>query len=353
MVVQTRRGFLKASLMATTMVGSMSAFAGEAKLSSEKSKPAALRAGMTVGLVAPGTNASDNDGIQYAIEILQSLGFRVKQGAHLYQRRGYFAGTDAQRAGDLNKMFADDEVEAILCLRGGFGSIHLLDLLDYDVIAANPKILLGYSDITALLNAIHKKTGMTTYHGPIARQSYSDYTLAEYKKVLFEGGKGQLIGAPPTFETRPGKVESENRIVTYVPGKVKGPLVGGNLTVFSDLLGTPYFPDLRGAILFLEDIREQPYRIDAMLTRLHLSGSLDQCAGFALGKFTDCKPDNPPTRSLQEIFEERFKPLNKPCFQGLMCGHVKDQTVMPIGCKVEMDGDSGALRLLENAVTLS
>jgi muramoyltetrapeptide carboxypeptidase len=314
-------------------------------------KPKRLVAGNTIGLIAPATNAWENEDIRFAMDIITSLGFKVKPGKHLFDRRGYLAGRDADRAADVNRMFADPNIDGIFCLRGGWGTPRILPLLDYDLIAKNPKLIMGYSDITALLNAIHVKTGLITFHGPIARQTYSDYTLAEFRKVTSgESTFPQTIGSAPPFEISPGKVEREHRITTIVKGQASGQLVGGNLTLFTDLQGTPFAPDLKGKILFLEDVNEEPYRIDAMLTQLWLSGQLEQCAGIVLAKFTDCKAKNPPSVPLEEIFFERIQPLGVPCYRGLLSGHVTDQTVVPIGSEARMDADKGVLQLTEPAV---
>jgi muramoyltetrapeptide carboxypeptidase len=312
-------------------------------------KPARLQAGMTMGLCTPASNAPEDVDIAAAMDFVRSLGFSVKPAPNLFARNQYLAGTDAQRAADLNALFADPEVDAIWCLRGGYGAMRILPDLDYATIARNPKALLGYSDITALHNAIHRRTGLITYHAPIAGANLTDYSYAEYRKVLVDAATPVRIGAPPPFEVRPGVVDRENRLTPIVPGRAEGRLVGGNLTLLVHLLGTPYAPDFDGALLFLEDVYEPPYSIDRMLTHLWLAGALQRCAGVVLGKFTDAGVDG-NSFSVEQVLRNRFEPLGIPCLRGLMIGHVEDQTVVPVGLRARLDVDAGSLTLLEAAV---
>jgi len=314
-------------------------------------KPRRLEKGQTLGLIAPASNTWEDIEIHYAIDIVKSLGFKVKTGEHLFDRKAYLAGEDLARARDLNKMFADDEVDGIMVLRGGFGTPRILPYIDYDLVAKNPKVVVGYSDITALLTAIHMKTGLITFHGPIAKQNFTPYTLAEFKKVLMEPQEMTEIGSPPPFEGGEGQAELRNRLRRVVPGKVRGQLIGGNLSLLTKLMGTPYEPDFTNRILVLEEVGEEPYRVDGMLTHLWLTGKLHNLAGVALGKFTDCRPTKPgPSRSLEEIFEERFEQLGIPTLHGLMVGHISNQTTFPLGIEAELDVDAGTLTMLESAV---
>jgi muramoyltetrapeptide carboxypeptidase len=308
-----------------------------------------LTPGQTIGLVAPSSPSRDDDDIRMAGEVLESLGFRVKESANLYHRHGYLAGSDAERAADLNAMFADERVAAIFALHGGYGASRLLPLLDYDLIRHHPKVLLGYSDITALLNGIYTQTGLITFHGKVAASNFTDYSLAEFKKVLLGDATGTIIGAAPPFDAKAGQVDRENRLVRVVPGKAQGHLIGGNLTLLSHLIGTPYAPDFGGKLLFLEDVGESVYRIDRMLTQLLLAGALQRIAGIVLGKFTDCKPVYSSGSSLRltEVLEERCGNLGIPVLRGLMIGHIDDQTVVPVGSLAELDVDAGTLQLME------
>jgi muramoyltetrapeptide carboxypeptidase len=315
-------------------------------------RPRRLQAGQTVGLVAPSSAPNDPEHIRFAIETLESLGFRVRPGAHLFARDGYLAGVDAARAADLNAMFADDDVDAVWCVRGGYGASRILPMLDYDRIRRTPKALVGYSDITALHMALHTQAGLVSFHGPVAWRPLTPYTLGELKRVLCEATVPVRVGAPPPFERREGRLDLTNRVTTLVPGVARGRLVGGNLCLMAHLTGTPYAPDLRGALLFLEDIDEPYYRIDRFLTQLWLSGSLDGVAGVAFGKFTRCEPSASfvQNRVLEDILAERCRALGVPAVSGLMIGHVEDQTTLPIGCLAELDAGAGTLTLLESGV---
>jgi muramoyltetrapeptide carboxypeptidase len=316
-------------------------------------KPARLQPGQTIGLVAPSSPFDDSDTIQLAVESISALGFRVKLGQFVHQRNGYLAGSDPERAADLNAMFADPVVHGIIALRGGYGASRLLSLLDYALIRRNPKVLMGYSDITALLLAIHQQTGLVTFHGPVGDHNFTPYTLAEFNKVLCYPQIPVGLGAPPPPATgEAGRVQRENRVVTIVPGSARGPLMGGNLTLLTHLLGTPYFPDLAGKLLFLEDVGEAVYRLDRMLTQLWLAGHLAQVAGIVFGTFADCsaKYGSSTSRTLEEVLVERCRQLGIPALRGFMSGHVPEQTTLPIGCLAELDATAGTLTLLEAAV---
>jgi muramoyltetrapeptide carboxypeptidase len=304
-------------------------------------------------MVAPAAAPNEPERIRFAIDTLESLGFKVKPGAHLFDRDGYLAGSDAARADDLNTMFADDGVDAIWCVRGGYGASRILPALDYALMQQKPKALIGYSDITALHMAIHRHAGLVTFHGPVAFRAFTPYSLGELKRVLWAGETPVRLGGPPPFERIEGRVDWENRVATLVPGRARGRLLGGNLCLMSHLCGTPYFPDLRGALLFLEDVEEAYYRIDRMLTQLWLSGALAGVAGVAFGKFTSCDP-SPfflQNRPLEDILAERCRALGVPAVSGIMVGHIEDQTTLPVGCLAELDADAGTLTLLEPGVS--
>jgi len=315
-------------------------------------RPRRLAPGQTVGLVAPSSAPNEPEHIRFAVETLESLGFRVRPGAHLFDRDGYLAGADAARAADLNAMFADDAVDAVWCVRGGYGASRILPLLDYDRVRQTPKALIGFSDITALHMALHTQAGLVSLHGPVAWRAFTPYTLGECRRVLFETTVPVRVAGPPPFERREGQLDRENRVTTLVPGVARGRLVGGNLCLMAHLTGTRYAPDLRGAILFLEDVDEPYYRIDRFLTQLWLSGSLDGVAGVAFGKFTRCEPSASfvQNRVLEDILAERCRGLGVPAVSGLMIGHVDDQATLPIGCVAELDADAGTLTLLEAGV---
>ena len=299
---------------------------------------ARLQPGITVGLIAPASRGLDPEDMLFAQDVVTSLGFEVKLGQHLFDRWGYFAGTDEARAADLNAMFTDPKVDAIFCARGGYGASRLLPLLDYTSIARNPKILLGYSDITALHLAINRLTGLITFHGPIATQTFSDYTLAAFQQTLMQVPRFQILAGPVKTDLIPGQIERHQRLRTLRGGKAEGHLIGGNLSLITHLLGSPYAPHFQGAILFIEDVDEAPYRVDRMLTALSLNGVFDQITGLVIGNFSHSRPFA-PSFSMSEVMTNQVKNLKIPVLKGLMIGHIKDQATLPIGARVSLDAD--------------
>lgn len=348
-----RRTLVKSLLATGAMAGGLAPLAAASAADEKPSslvKPRRLEPGMTVGLIAPAGASNNKQQVYHAIDVLKSLGYRVKEGQHLYERTQYLAGPDKNRAADVNRMFADPEVDAIFTLHGGYGTMRILPYLDYAMIRQNPKVIIGYSDITGLLLALYARSGLVCFHGPCAVSTFSEYTLAEYKKVVVNPTKTAVIGAPPEVVYPEGQAERTNRIMRFAGGKGRGRLIGGNLSLLSPLIGTPYEPDFKDAILFLEDVNEAYYRLDRMLTHLLLAGRLDQLSGIALGKFTKI-PDDGNTFNLEEIIEQLLVPLGIPVVRGLLIGHVADKTTVPMGIEAELDGDTGTLTLLEPAVT--
>jgi len=359
----TRRTFLEevsfASLIAGFPPSAQAALTRYAEKPPEPLFPKALRPGMTVALVAPSSPEWGLAGNEMAAEIVKALGFVPKVFPHAGETTYYLAGPDVHRAADINAAFADSSVDAIFCLRGGYGASRILPLLDYETIRGNPKVLLGYSDITALLNAIHRLTGLVTFHGPIGGELPTDYTLAAFRKVLMQAQAAGRIAEPPPPHgpQREIFVDRENWIYRLAPGKGKGRLVGGNISVFSTLVGTPFEPELKERILFLEEVGEDPYRIDRWLTQFLLTGKLSGLAGVALGRFHDCGPkDYKPsfpgfgTWTWQEVCKDRLGNLGIPVVANLVFGHVPDKATLPLGVMAELDGDAGTLTLLEPAV---
>lgn len=341
------------SMVATALAAGVSPGLAESSSSTSSStilKPRRLRKGDTVGLIAPASNMNEDESIRIAADIVESLGFRVRLGEHIFKRNEYLAGTDQQRADDVNRMFADDDIDAIFCVRGGYGTTRILPLLDYDLIADKPKILMGFSDITAILNAVHSRTGLVGFHGSILKQRFSEYTLSEFKKVVMQPATRTRIAAAPPFEAGEGRVDARNRLTRIASGSARGPLLGGNLTLMSSLIGTEFEPNFRGRILFLEETHEEPYRIDRLLTHLWLADKLQQVAGIAFGRFTDADATG-NSFSIEEVLRDRCGNLGIPVVRGFMIGHVSDQTVVPIGVEAELNADDGTLQLLEAAVT--
>ena len=340
------------SLVAATLAGSISSAQAESSsgtVAAKILKPRRLSKGDTVALIAPASNTNEDENIRITSDIIESLGFKVRQGKNLFERYGYLAGTDQQRAHDVNSMFADDDVDAIFCARGGYGTTRILPYLDYDHIARNPKILMGFSDITGILTAIHAKTGLVGFHGSILKRRFSEYTLSEFKKVVMHPTARTRIGAAPPFETGEGRVDAENRLTHIAGGTARGPLLGGNLSLISSLIGTEFEPDFHGRILFLEEVHEEPYRVDRMLTQLWLANKLHQVAGIAFGRFTDADPSG-NSLSIEKVLRDRCANLGIPVVRGFMIGHIKDQTVVPIGVEAELNADDATLTLLEPAV---
>lgn len=313
-------------------------------------KPKALRPGDTVGLVTPSTYVSDPDLIALAERTIRYFGLTPKFAPNVRKRAGYLGGSVDERVADLHAMFADPEVRAVFAIRGGYGSAQLLDRLDYALIRRNPKIFLGYSDITALHLAIRRNTGLVTFHGPTALSRFTEYTQKHFRAALFETEPvGALTNPPDSDPLRPA-----HTLRTIRGGVARGPLTGGNLTLISTTLGTPYEIETRGRILFLEDVGEQPYSIDRMLTHLRLAGKLREAAGIIFGECADCRPrDFQPsfnsTFTLGEILDEILGPLGIPVLSGLTLGHTADQLTLPLGVQAELDADRGELRLLEAA----
>ena len=349
-----RRSFIKAIISSAVAASLLPNIVNADEKSSMNShsiiKPKRLKVGDTIGLIAPSSNTWEDQEIHFAIDVLKSFGFKVKQGKYIFQRNGYLAGSDKERAWDINNMFQDKNVDGIFCLRGGYGSPRILPYLNYDLIAENPKAFIGYSDITALLNAIYARTGLVTFHGPIAKQNFSEYTLKGFKDILFTPKANIHLGTPPLFEPKEGRAEKNNRLTLITEGKAQGRLIGGNLSLMVKLVGTPFEPDYSGKILFLEDVEEAPYRIDGMLTHLKISGRLNKLAGIAFGKCTDCSASG-DSLSIEEVIKDRLGDLNIPVLKGVMIGHIDDMSTIPVGAMATLDATNKQLILTETAVS--
>ena len=313
-------------------------------------KPPRLRSGDTVGLICPAAPAYSREQVQITIESLAAMGLKTKLSAHFYDRYGYLGGTDANRAADVNAMFADPDVQLIMAMHGGWGCARILPLLNYDIIRQHPKILIGYSDITALLLGIHAKTGLVTMHGPEGAATWNSFTAERFRRLLMEG-------EAVTYENPTDKgntlTQTDDRIFTIRPGLARGQLAGGNLTVLSHLIGSTYLPDWRGKILFVEDVHEAIYSVDRMLTHLKLTGILGQVAGVVFGKCTKCHPssDSYGSFTIEDILMEHLGSLNVPVYAGAMVGHIANKFTVPIGVNAEINADKGTIQLLEPAVS--
>ena len=346
-----RREFLQSAAMVSA-AATLPASPARASAPPAVIKPKRMAAGDTVMLVAPANATFESVDLQIATESLEALGFKVKAGAHLLDRHGYLAGDDKNRGEDINRAFADSSIDAVVAIRGGWGSARVLPYLDFDVIRRNPKIILGFSDVTALLLSIVGKTGLITFHGPLGLGQWDAYSLDYYKRVL-------LNGEPVTYTNkkdlspRNALVQVEYRTQTITPGKARGRLLGGNLTVLTTILGSPYLPDWQDCIFFCEDVHEELYRIDRMLTQLKLAGVLSKIKGFIFGGCSQCSPGdgNFGALTLEEIFADHIKPLGVPAWSGAMIGHGQPQWTVPEGAQVEIDATAGTLQLLEAPVT--
>lgn len=311
-------------------------------------KPRHLSPGDTIGLVLPASQAFEASTVDLAVEQLQALGFRVKVGTHAHAKHGYLAGTDEERAADLMAMFTDPEVDAVVCFKGGWGTPRLLPRLDFAAIRSNPKPFLGYSDVTALLNAIHQQTGLVTFHGPMAGSNLRPFNREGLRRVLMSTDPIGTLANPPKEDDE--LVARGYRTVTITPGQARGRLAGGNLTLVASLMGTPWEVDTDGAILLLEDVEEELYRIDRMLTQLALGGKLAKAAGVVFGYCTDC-PVEGPSLSLEEILHDHLGRLGVPVVAGFAFGHREKALTLPIGLTATVDSVAGTLSFDEAAVT--
>lgn len=310
-------------------------------------KPKKLSPGDLIALVAPASLELNPDDVRLAQDQLEALGFRTRVGEHILDRHGFLAGKDRDRAADINAAFADPEVDAVFAYTGGWGSPRVLPHLDWDVIAANPKILLGFSDITALLNAVHQRTGLVTFHGPNGGSNLEPYSLEHLRRVLMSDQPIGVLENPPKGERE--LVRRSYRPWTIRGGRATGKLIGGNLTLLSVMMGTPYQVDTDGAILLIEDIREAPYRVDRMLTQMGQGGAFRNLAGVIWGTCTDCRVEG-PTFSWDEILGYHIGSLGIPAFGGFAFGHIEKKLTLPIGLRATMDADAGTLTIDEAAV---
>jgi muramoyltetrapeptide carboxypeptidase len=295
----------------------------------------------TIGVISP-AGPETMEFICEHIDILRGMGFKVKEAEHLYDRQGYLAGSDLDRANDLMNMFKDSEVDVIICFRGGYGTMRILPLIDYNIIINNPKIFVGYSDITTLLNYFSQKCGLITFHGPMVNSNLEDkYTFKSLMKNLMLGNEPYCITNPP-----------ESPFLFHgINSPVIGPLVGGNLTLLCSTLGTDYEIDTEGKILFIEEIGEEPYKIDRMLTQLLLAQKLQKCRGFILGQFTSCDTSNfERSLSLSQVIEDRLLTLSKPTLMNFMSGHDYPKLTLPISANICLDPCSNEIKVLEAVV---
>lgn len=312
-------------------------------------RPSTIHMGDTVALIASASPLEDPILIERAKQRLEDLGLNVKYGKNLYKRYGYLAGTVKERAEDVNAMFADPEVKAIFEIRGGWGSAQILPYLDYDLIKRNPKIIIGYSDITSLLLAINTKTGLVTFHGPMPSLTLPKVS-ADYLKNMLFSNKIQILQNTSSGDTEDDLIQTQNDIRIINKGTAQGRLIGGNLTLLTGLLGTPYQPDFKGAILFVEDVGEQVYRIDRMLSQLKNAGILNEIAGFIFGECNDCSTNYGKaygSLTLHEVLDNYIKPLDIPAWSGAMFGHRDDMYTLPEGAIGKIEAEQGTITIMQ------
>ncbi|GAB1537814.1 LD-carboxypeptidase [Scytonema sp. NUACC21] len=313
-------------------------------------KPKRLQPGSVVGIVSPAGAVFVREQLNIVLDAVKALGLVPRVAPHVLERYGYLAGKDKDRAADINQFFGDSSVAAILPIRGGWGSSRMLPYLDYDRIRKNPKILVGFSDITSLLLGLNAKTNLVTFHGPNGLSSWRKSQTEYFRRLLFNG---ETI----TFKNEKDSGDADRlmqvkyRIQTITSGKAKGRLIGGNLSVLTAIVGSPYLPDFNGAILFLEDLNENIYRVDRMMTQLKIAGLLDKLGGFIFGQCSDCLPDaDYGSLTLEEVIWDHIKPLGIPAWSGAAIGHLENLLTLPIGLEVEIDANAGSIRMLEPAV---
>jgi len=303
-------------------------------------KPKALQPGMTIGIIAPSGCRNNDVVLPRMKKFWEEQGYHTVIGDSCTARHGHLAGTEEVRARDINRFFADDQIDAIFCTRGGYGAARMLDMLDYDSIRKHPKIFVGYSDITALHSAFNRYGQLLTFHGPNGEITVNDentpISMASLLQAL-TAREGYEIKNPDgyAFETLQG-------------GKAVGALTGGNLTLVAASIGTPWAPDFAGKIIFLEEVDEHTYQVDRLLVHLKQAGAFDQCAGILLGEFTDCKVEFPEYgQPLEQILAEVGFPKDKPVLKGIRVGHCNPKLTLPLGALCEMDADRQTLRVLE------
>lgn len=308
-------------------------------------KPKKIEKGDVIGIITPASNPSNLSTIQDGVKYFENLGYRVEVGKNVGKEEGYLAGSDEERLSDLHSMFANKHIKAILCVRGGYGSGRLLDSIDYNLIKNNPKIFVGYSDITALQMAMFKKTGLVTFAGPMVSTDFSsnvnNYAEENFWNVISNNKKIGKLNNP-----------RDEKFFVLNKGRAEGKLLGGNLAVFTSLIGTKFMPDLKGAILLLEEIGEQPYRIDRLLNQLKLTDVFTQIKGIILGRFVDCyeSDKSKKTIDLNAVIANYFSKLSVPLLYSFSHGHVKENLTVPFGINVKLNASRGFVELTESAV---
>ena len=305
-----------------------------------------LRQGDVVGLITPASAVTDPSRVEQGTRYLERIGFHVKLGAHVGNVHGYLGGTDEDRASDIHHMLLDPHVKALFTLRGGYGVTRILPRLDFTLFRRHPKIIAGYSDITALLLAVFKHASLVTFHGPMVAVDFAG-TVDQYTEGLF----WDMLRSPRE-RTEIIIADADTRNVLR-EGRARGRLLGGNLSLLTAMVGTPHLPDFNGSILFVEETGEEPYRVDRMFTQLLQSGVLNGVVGILGGQFTDCEPKDHsrPSLSITDVLHAVADELPVPFIAGCRFGHVASNLTLPVGILAEVDTDRSSLTLLEPAVS--
>jgi muramoyltetrapeptide carboxypeptidase len=305
-------------------------------------KPNPLKKGDTIGIITPASAVKDEAKINKSVEYLEKLGYRVEVGKNVGKRYYYLAGNDAERLEDLHTMFENKKIKAIFCLRGGYGTVRLLPQINYDLIKKNPKIFVGYSDITALQMAFLAKVNLVTFAGPMPAVDFYDSPSPYTEEIFWD-----LITTP--YKKYEYKIT--NDIIKITEKSARGIIIGGNLIVFSSLLGTPYMPSLYKKILFLEEVEEKPYKIDRIFSHLSLIREFKRIKGLVFGQFEDCTdPDSDENLSLVELISQYFKEIDKPVMYNVNFGHIKNFITIPYGIRASVNSKTGKIKLLESAL---
>lgn len=304
--------------------------------------PKGLRQGSTIGIVCPASAAVPHDIVDF-VALCTRLGMQVKYGENMSRRNGYLSASDEARARELMTFVNDPSIDAIVCARGGYGVMRILPMLDFGAIRDSHKLILGFSDITALLVAVNQIGRMVTFHGPVASSSFDPFTVDSLSSVT-------IMSEPAA----PLLSFQDQNITMLGAGTARGRLTGGNLSMLVSTLGTRYEVDTTDAILFLEEISEEPYRVDRMLTQMWLAGKLQACRGIAIGAFRDCEAKGigipGPSLTLLQVLEERISSLGIPAVYGLPFGHVRSKLTLPLGVVAELDATKKSIRLMGRAV---
>lgn len=310
-------------------------------------RPPALHTSQhTVGIVSPASAVKDLHTLQAGIKYLESLGLRVVTRRAPVKTSHYLAGTDQERADELNSFLRDPDIPAVFCARGGYGSLRILQQLDYEAVRTSPTLIIGYSDITALHLAIYAQTKVPGISGPMVSTEWA-HSHPESEQLFWDLAKG---GTPTPLLSPEG-----TQLEGLRTGQATGTLIGGNLAVLTRLIGTPYLPDLTGAILFIEDVGEAAYRIDAMLAHLRLAGIWDQLGGLVLGEFTESGESNRTSNDIMGVFEDYCQSVSFPVAKGLMYGHIPKKNAMPVGveARLTVEDSHAALYITEPVVSIN